>query len=613
MNRIYQGRVTKVETLNGKNAGGQPQEFANWQSILWQHHELFQDAVNYYTLALAAMAAGCADGTFHSSWVRATIDHALADPKLKENTRAKAERDAEAQATDQLKALLGWAAKVRETWTSASRKAEMFAGPAARLAPILQLAPDESEFEKACVCALRSSRATPAQRSAALLQLLSNKGDLNQVCVARLPWLATAAGKFTATSQAAASSQEAKRQHSVRQFHQWPEQEAIKQAPALDLGLFLTQPSKEFAEGADAAGMLAAYFAKASAKYAELKTASSAFEKFIAAQDDTFKVPSPGRKPSGIYPIAAVLKFFPSPETLAAFRRATKALSEAKDKEVVSDAVAEARVADQPHFDYFTNLALVAGEADERDTRAVWFEFDLAAFIEAIKAPRRYFEDTLKREAAAERLRQQIAAMEGKGREASVAEEEAETIPGFEGDTRIVLLKAIVQNKLAWLGEVEGDVSGPAAKEYVIRERTVRGFGEIKRRWRAAAAAGRATEQRLIEILAEEQTEHRDDFGSATLYREFAKPDFHPIWRDGGTQHWHAEDPLAAWLDYKELQAELQDKERPIRFTPAHPKCSPRFFIFPKKSEARPKATTKRPPKPGLLSRHEPGLVAVAV
>ena len=179
------------------------------------------------------------------------------------------------------------------------------------------------------------------------------------------------------------------------------------------------------------------------------------------------KVQSPGRKPSGLYPIAAVLKFLPSPETLAAFRRATKTLSEAKDKEVVSDAVADARVADQPHFNYFTNLALVAGEDDERDTRAVWFEFDLAAFIEAIKAPRRYFEDTLKREAAAERLRRQIAAMEGKGRESSVAEEEGERIPGFEGDTRILLLKAIVQNKLAWLGEAEGDVSGPAAKEYV--------------------------------------------------------------------------------------------------------------------------------------------------
>ena len=46
MNRIYQGRVTKVEILNGKNADGQPQELPNWQTALWQHHELFQDAVN---------------------------------------------------------------------------------------------------------------------------------------------------------------------------------------------------------------------------------------------------------------------------------------------------------------------------------------------------------------------------------------------------------------------------------------------------------------------------------------------------------------------------------------------------------------------------------------
>ena len=87
-------------------------------------------------------------------------------------------------------------------------------------------------------------------------------------------------------------------------------------------------------------------------------------------------------------------------------------LAETKDKEVISDAVAESRVADQPHFDYFTNLALVSGDGDdERDTRCVWFVFDLAAFIEAIKAPRRYFEDTMKREASADRFRQQIASL----------------------------------------------------------------------------------------------------------------------------------------------------------------------------------------------------------
>ena len=574
MNRIYQGKVTAVEILDGKDEQGKLKwkKLDDWQSTLWQHHEFFQDGVNYYTLALAAMAAGV-------------------------------EGDSE-----QAHALRGWAAKVKETWANASRKAETFAGPQARLALILKLERDKSDFEAASSRVLHSSRATPAQRSAALLQLLSDKGDLNQICVARLPWLATAAGKFTATSKAATSSQEAKRQQAVRNFSQWPDKEALNQSTTLDLGLFLTQPPKDFVEGEAAAKMLRDYFTKASKKFPALETVKVSFDKFVTSQTDVLKIPSPGRKPSGLYPVAAVFKFFPAPETLAAFRAATKSLAEAKDKELVSDAVADSRVADQPHFDYFTNLALVSGDGDdERDTRAVWFEFDLAAFIEAIKAPRRYFEDTMKREASADRFRQQITAMEGKGREASSTEEDSEPLPGFDSDERVRLLKIIVQDKLKWVAEAEGDASETGPKEYAIRERTVRGFSEIKRRWRNAVESSNATEKRLLEILAEEQTTHRDDFGSATLYQQLAKPEFHAIWRNEGTQPWHAEDPLTAWLQYKELQADLADKERAIRFTPAHPKYSPRFFIFPKKSEAQPKTANHHHTKPGLLSRHDPG------
>ena len=62
MNRIYQGRVTKVEIPNGKDADGKPlwKELpkAEWQQALWHHHQLFQDAVNYYAFALAVMASG---------------------------------------------------------------------------------------------------------------------------------------------------------------------------------------------------------------------------------------------------------------------------------------------------------------------------------------------------------------------------------------------------------------------------------------------------------------------------------------------------------------------------------------------------------------------------
>ena len=46
MNRIYQGRVSRAEIIDGKgNATSAPE----WdlESALWEHHALFQDAVNF--------------------------------------------------------------------------------------------------------------------------------------------------------------------------------------------------------------------------------------------------------------------------------------------------------------------------------------------------------------------------------------------------------------------------------------------------------------------------------------------------------------------------------------------------------------------------------------
>ena len=59
MNRIYQGRVSRVEILLPGKKGNKPEhwtELADWESALWKHHELFQDAVNYYLFRLAVLA-----------------------------------------------------------------------------------------------------------------------------------------------------------------------------------------------------------------------------------------------------------------------------------------------------------------------------------------------------------------------------------------------------------------------------------------------------------------------------------------------------------------------------------------------------------------------------
>jgi hypothetical protein len=66
MNRIYQGRVSNVQKLRPGAKGTKPddwEDLSGWQDALWQHHQLFQDAVNYYTVALAMMAEGAVDET----------------------------------------------------------------------------------------------------------------------------------------------------------------------------------------------------------------------------------------------------------------------------------------------------------------------------------------------------------------------------------------------------------------------------------------------------------------------------------------------------------------------------------------------------------------------
>ena len=627
MTRIYQGRATKVETLK-PGANGKSDEdwepLANWEEALWQHHELFQDAVNYYVMALAAMAAGAEDESFQKEWIDAAIQRV--NDSIKSNRREKKTADEKAKAKAQLRALANWRQQVVDTWDEASRKADVFDGPKNKLARWLKLPPNKQDFDSACLRVLKTSRATHSQHAAALMQLFElfeMEGDLKQTCASKLPWLATAAGKLDATSEADKSIQEQKRQKVVRQFRDYSDIEAIEKAPSLDLGLFLTKRPSTIVEGKKATKTLGNYFEKVSgetekvsgeAKYPMLKELPKEFKDFTSKRE-RLKVPKPGRRTSGMYPIAAIFKYFPRHETLAAFRMATKSLANTKDKEVVEkDALAVARVGDQPHFDYFTNIALASGSHDVKDTRAVWFEFDLAAFIEAIKAPSRYYTDTQNRKASATRLRQKIEDMEGRGRKVKAGDnDEEEPAPGFEGDPRIDLLKDIVRDKLSWLGETEGD-----SREYTIRERTLRVFPEIKRRWKAEVNAKGDSEANLLKVLAEVQGGHRDDFGSAPFFQELAKPENHPIWRDRGSQRWHADDPLKAWREYKDLQSELCDKERPIRFTPAHPKYSPRFFIFPKNENEtkppKPKKDKSIPArKPSLKSLHNTGQLSFTV
>jgi hypothetical protein len=625
MNRIYQGRVCGVCSANPDTKASPEQrwlQLSDWDRAMWAHHELFQTAVNYYTLCLAAMAEGMDDPAFAEIAFAVATDTAARNPKHKnEAAREKAVAEAAETAKAMIAAIRAWRDAVEKTWVESERRGKKITGGYAAVAPILGVPvaakPEGKDAFAACAAtALAKSGATKEQRAAALLHLLEEaaKSDLNQLAVGRLPFFCTAKGELGAVSRAQASQQEADRQRLAIQFKEMPDDEAIMRASSLNLGLFLTTPPTEEIVGGEAVKTLRKYWEKTENAYPVLGAASSRLDAIApkaaksavsVSTDAPLRIPAPGRKPSGIYPVAAVFRFVPCAETLIAFRAATASLCKANGKHVVNDPIADSRIEDTPHFAYFTNLAFHR-EVDAKQ-RAAWFEFDLAAFVEAVKSPHRYYKDTQARLAAGAGLGHDLVAMEGEGRTAGADEGEGgkHGLDGFAGDVRVDRLLAVLFSDLGHLGEVEfpdddrlertfiteaitrlGVELPDNSREYTLRERTLRSWRAVRDAWRDLHEKGSVTEDLLWEIVAKEQGEHRHDFGSARFYEALAEPDNHCIWRDKGTQSFHADDPVSAWAEYTELRRELCDKRRPIHFTPAHPKASPRFFIFPKKAAA---------------------------
>lgn len=174
-------------------------------------------------------------------------------------------------------------------------------------------------------------------------------------------------------------------------------------------GYFITQFPKERMTGVEARAEAERLFDAAAKKHLALVPLRAQFIERLSTLGDALSLARLGRKPKGGYPLAVVFKLLPIEAAAEVLRRTTETQAKKTPPTVGADLIAEARVNDSPLFDYFTNRAFVRspGSTD----RAVWFDFDLAAFLEAIKAPHRYFQDTQKRETAASELRGKLAAL----------------------------------------------------------------------------------------------------------------------------------------------------------------------------------------------------------
>ena len=343
-----------------------------------------------------------------------------------------------------------------------------------------------------------------------------------------------------------------------------------------------------------------------------------------------------------MFNVIAVFSLWPKEMTLNMARKVTASLLTKTAPVVTCDPCAEARAGNQPLFDYFSNLAFRKAKAKND---AAWFEFDLAAFVEALKSPHRYLQDTVKRKEECERLEKRLEAMRGGGEDESGEndDESSDSLSGFKGDYRIGMDTTQPDKKGVWqlihdkdllayneeddtseTGEEEPDsmkcsLCGGACQGYGISENTVRGWRELRQKWREAAAKSEFTGEtnkenflnELARIRRDEQGDRPEESGSGPLFKRLELPEYHCIWNDPPPNpdvHW--EDPLWAWVIYRERQDELEKTKRPIRFTPAHATDSPRFFTFPKQSRKKSKAPARGKATAGTKTDHLPGMFA---
>lgn len=223
---------------------------------------------------------------------------------------------------------------------------------------------------------------------------------------------------------------------------------------------------------------------------------------------------------------------------------------------------------------------------------SAWSEFDIAAFKEALKTLNQASKKGAERDKERQRIEKVLAWMEGKSRDlkdTAYSGEQAQDPPGIlEGDPRFILLKELLEQDLAIQNELTED--GPVS--YTLRRRALRGYQELSEIWNKKAGklpgnSKEAIREGLLGALRDYQAKHADQMGSAALYERLCEPRFWPLWLDPDPEtlrvrqdHDWSDSILEDYCFYLEQREDAERKTLPIHFTPADPIHSRRQFDF---------------------------------
>lgn len=548
--RLYQGRVEAVEADPPATL-----------ETLWDHHKLFQDAVNYYLVALAALAAPGGDSPM-----------------------------------SQLRG------RVASAWLPFARGARRYQGLRDSLRPFLSGGACEGDIDGAFAAVLAGNPTSPAILAAAVDALagkLKGASAVQQRGKDRWPMFCDPAFSGTFPGDKRKLDREAAKQWLPCFLHDAATTAATARA-RLELHLFanIAQGHPPY-EGERARQ--------------RLKDAVAAFrgqadgpsldrcERAIAGAEPEF----PAYRAGGAGPEVRLarlnafllLKYVEASDfTLRLLRDrypvprrdANPAPAPGEPPPSAQNSIRRARGDRGYVFPAFTSLPAWGGDGGGPR----WKEFDIAAFKEALTTVNQVQQKTTERKERADKIQEALDWMEAKAgaRPPRVdAEDEGEEpqIHRLDGDPRWPLVKKLLAEELAdeqYLAE--GEVI-----PYGLRRGTLRGFAELREKWRQVVRAGQAptpeAEAKLLDITAQFQTAKRNGVGSVNLFRALTQAKYWPLWQEPTAAeareragHGFAADILSAHRQYLECQAEAERLREPITFTPADAEYSRRQFRF---------------------------------
>ena len=575
--RIYQGRVIKV-LIEEKNS--EAVEVQNGDELLFGHHAIYQDAVNYYLVALTAMSS----------------------------------KDSE---------LLG---KMRQSlekvWNDFYCEGESGKRPGLKHSIIRCL---EKDFPGEVDALMRKdgldhamklivgSNNVPQEILNAALELVVSKcqGDVVQPGRTYFPRLcrATYSGNWDFDTKALKES-EGKRRLINALFSDNPVANIKKIIPEMTLGWsgVKTQNGKYF-EGIEANKSLKdaiSFFIETKPEKLGQRVSAYLEEKgkeelkaYLKLADDLKDISFDRNNKADprLRNATWLLKFFPTEYTVGLIK---SILPEKNVKSENDGAGNELPFGDDPVklsrgnrnyvFKSFTDLKIWSSGDLPKEEPGWRNRFDIAAFCETLKTLNQFRQKTEERNQKHEAYRAALEWMDGKSSaknppknpESDMDEEDEINagLPVLNGDPRWTALQKMLKQDLAISNEFTED----DFVEYGLTKRTIRSYSELKDKMlrvesdaRKKGLDDKALSALLLDAVMEFQDNHRETIGSATLYRKLTEPEFFCIWHDALESRKHASsDILRDAVLYYEFQETYRRFQETIMVTPADVRYSRR-------------------------------------